>query len=204
MEEHITSIFRWQVPPKHRLAFNGLHCLISQKTELFTFSLPLAFMLVFCSAYSSTLKMEMIFSSETSADFQWTTQCYIPEDSILHFPRHLLSHWYLAQLILQPWMWRRCSSEMSVDFQRTTWHYIPEDCTLHNNLCENLISYEGILDQCFLLCDQHRATSAVLNYFSLLVVLCCMSGELEAAGSDYDLYQGTILNSYERTAENYE
>jgi hypothetical protein len=35
------------------------------------------------SAYS-TLKMDAISSSETSVDFQRTTQRYIPEDSILH------------------------------------------------------------------------------------------------------------------------
>jgi hypothetical protein len=45
---------------------------------------PLAFTLVSCSAYSSTLKMEAICCSKMSVDFQWTTQCYIPEDSTLH------------------------------------------------------------------------------------------------------------------------
>jgi hypothetical protein len=35
------------------------------------------------SAYSSTLKMEAICSSETSVGFQRTTQRYIPEDSTL-------------------------------------------------------------------------------------------------------------------------
>jgi hypothetical protein len=42
--------------------------------------LPLAFTLVSFSAYSSTLKMEAICSSETSVDFQRNTQRYIPED----------------------------------------------------------------------------------------------------------------------------
>jgi hypothetical protein len=46
-------------------------------------SLPSAFTLVYCSAYSSTLKMEAIFSSETSVDFQRTIQRYIPEYSTL-------------------------------------------------------------------------------------------------------------------------
>jgi hypothetical protein len=41
-------------------------------------------MLVSCLAYSSTLKMEATCSSETLADFQWTTRCYIPDDIILH------------------------------------------------------------------------------------------------------------------------
>jgi hypothetical protein len=43
-----------------------------------------AFTLVSCSAYSSTLKMEAICSSETSVDIQQITQRYIPEDSTLH------------------------------------------------------------------------------------------------------------------------
>jgi hypothetical protein len=43
-----------------------------------------AFMLVFCSTYSSALKMEAICFSETSVDFWRTTWCYIPGDSTLH------------------------------------------------------------------------------------------------------------------------
>jgi hypothetical protein len=39
-----------------------------------------AFTLVSCSAYSSTLKTEAIYSSETLVDFQRTTRRYIPED----------------------------------------------------------------------------------------------------------------------------
>jgi hypothetical protein len=35
-------------------------------------------------AYSSTLKMETTCSSKTSADFQWTTWCYIPNDRTLN------------------------------------------------------------------------------------------------------------------------
>jgi hypothetical protein len=49
-----------------------------------TLCLPLAFTLVSCSAYSSTLKMEATCSSETSNDFQRITRRYIPEDSTLH------------------------------------------------------------------------------------------------------------------------
>jgi hypothetical protein len=37
-----------------------------------------------CSAYSSTLKMEVICFSETSVDFQRTARRYIPEYSTLH------------------------------------------------------------------------------------------------------------------------
>jgi hypothetical protein len=47
-------------------------------------SLPPAFTLVSCWAYSSTLNMEAICSSETSVDVQWTTRRYIPEDGTLH------------------------------------------------------------------------------------------------------------------------
>jgi hypothetical protein len=47
-------------------------------------TLPTAFTLVSCLAYFSTLKMETIYSSKTSFDTQWTTQCYIPEDATLH------------------------------------------------------------------------------------------------------------------------
>jgi hypothetical protein len=46
--------------------------------------LPLAFTLVSCSAYFSTLKMEAIFPSEMSVDFQRTIRRYIPEESTLH------------------------------------------------------------------------------------------------------------------------
>jgi hypothetical protein len=42
--------------------------------------LPLAFTLVSCLAYSSILKMESTYSSETSVDFQRTTRRYVPED----------------------------------------------------------------------------------------------------------------------------
>jgi hypothetical protein len=41
--------------------------------------------LVSCSAYSSTLNIEEICSSETSADIQQTTRRYMPEDSTLNF-----------------------------------------------------------------------------------------------------------------------
>jgi hypothetical protein len=57
-EEHIASIFR---------------------TMLATF-----FTLVYCLAYSYTLKMEAAYSSGTSVDFQRTTWRYIPEDSNLN------------------------------------------------------------------------------------------------------------------------
>jgi hypothetical protein len=45
---------------------------------------PPAFTLVSCSAYSSTLKMVVIYSSETLVDIQRTTWQCIPKDSTLH------------------------------------------------------------------------------------------------------------------------
>jgi hypothetical protein len=54
---------------------------VSFKVLLLLLCLPPAFTLVSCSAYSSTLKMETIYSSEMSVEFQRTTRRYIPEDS---------------------------------------------------------------------------------------------------------------------------
>jgi hypothetical protein len=43
-------------------------------------------MLVPCLAYSLTLKMEAIYSSETSIDFQWAARHYSPKVGILQLP----------------------------------------------------------------------------------------------------------------------
>jgi hypothetical protein len=48
-----------------------------------TCRLPPAFTLISCLDFSLILKMEATCSSETSADFQRTTQIYIPEDRTL-------------------------------------------------------------------------------------------------------------------------
>jgi hypothetical protein len=55
--------------------------------------LPPAFVLVSCSAYSLTKKMEAICSSETSVDFQRATLCYIPEQ------RTLQNHHWKPQIL---------------------------------------------------------------------------------------------------------
>jgi hypothetical protein len=39
---------------------------------------------VSCLAYSSTLNLEATYFTKTSAGFQQTTWCYIPEDRTLH------------------------------------------------------------------------------------------------------------------------
>jgi hypothetical protein len=44
-------------------------------------------MLVSCLAYSFTLNLGATCSSGMSADFQWTTWCYIPEDRSFHAHR---------------------------------------------------------------------------------------------------------------------
>jgi hypothetical protein len=43
------------------------------------------FHVVSCLAYSLALKMELTHSSKTPADFQQTTQRYIPEERTLRF-----------------------------------------------------------------------------------------------------------------------
>jgi hypothetical protein len=47
------------------------------------------FTLVYCSAYSSTLNVDAIYSSETSVDFQRTTQRYILEGSTFNTTRYI-------------------------------------------------------------------------------------------------------------------
>jgi hypothetical protein len=56
--------------------------MVEEKAEQDT-SMKTGGTLVSCSAYSSTLKMEAICSSETSVVFQRSTRLYIPEDSTL-------------------------------------------------------------------------------------------------------------------------
>jgi hypothetical protein len=61
--------------PDHKSGLSVYGCL--QLVMLFIGSA--GFMLLSCLAYSSNLKIQVTYSSETSDDFQWTTQCYIPE-----------------------------------------------------------------------------------------------------------------------------
>jgi hypothetical protein len=85
----ISSIF-WDMascsPLKFIQHFRGTHSphlqgqRISQASML---CLPSVFTQASCLAYSSTLKMEATYSSETSVDFQWTTWHYIQGDRTL-------------------------------------------------------------------------------------------------------------------------
>jgi hypothetical protein len=65
---HLQGRSRWHIPPKCRLAA----------------LLTTWFRAGFCVAYSSTLKMEATYSSETSVDFQRTIRRYITEDRTVH------------------------------------------------------------------------------------------------------------------------
>jgi hypothetical protein len=91
-----STIF-WDITPcsplKVNRRFGGTYCLhlqgrrISRARRL---CLSPAYTLVSCAAYSTTLKMDAICSSETSVDFQRTTRCYIPEDSTLQWDYSLV------------------------------------------------------------------------------------------------------------------
>jgi hypothetical protein len=62
--------------------FRGTHCSLHLLGWMVSL-LAICFLLVSCLAYSLTLKMETICSSETLGFF-WTTWCYNPEDCTLH------------------------------------------------------------------------------------------------------------------------
>jgi hypothetical protein len=90
--------------------FLGLNSISSN--EKWGRCLPPAFMLVCCSAYSWTLNMEAIFSSETSVDFERTTRRYIPEVSTLHNHRceNLKSEKWIRLLLVN---WEGCERKSS-------------------------------------------------------------------------------------------
>jgi hypothetical protein len=59
------------------------------KSTIFWALLATCFHAGSCSAYFSTLKMEVICSSETSVDFQQTTQHYIPEENLKSYKSYI-------------------------------------------------------------------------------------------------------------------
>jgi hypothetical protein len=75
----LTGLFGLQILTR---IYNPLLLLFS--CMLLALLLPACFMLVSCLAYSSTLKMEVVCSSEMSVDFHQTLQCYTPEDGAAH------------------------------------------------------------------------------------------------------------------------
>jgi hypothetical protein len=62
------SIIFWDIMPYSSLKVNRR---FGGTTEI---CLPPGFMLISCSSYSSTMKMEVIYSTETSVNFQRTTR----------------------------------------------------------------------------------------------------------------------------------
>jgi hypothetical protein len=75
--------FCYEVWP--RVRFVAFEILTAAFMKASIFCLPPAFTVVSCSAYSSTLKMETICSSELSVEFQRTTSPYMLEDRTLTF-----------------------------------------------------------------------------------------------------------------------
>jgi hypothetical protein len=59
------------------------------------------FTLISCFVFSSNLKMEATYSSETSFDFQRTTQRYIPEDKSFHNHSCENQRPYIAMLMVE-------------------------------------------------------------------------------------------------------
>jgi hypothetical protein len=57
--------------------FRGMYCLIPKGQTLSQASIT-------SFAYSSTLRKEAIHPSETSINFNWSTWCYIPADTIIY------------------------------------------------------------------------------------------------------------------------
>jgi hypothetical protein len=80
-------------------------------------------MLVSCLVYSPTLKMEVACSSETSADFQRSTQRCIPEDTTLHNHRYENLKSYI--------LWHICRKPRHVARQ---WHNIRVSTTAVTSL----------------------------------------------------------------------
>jgi hypothetical protein len=78
----------WRFGGTYRLHLQGRRISRARnQRESRCLSLPPALTPFSCSAYSSTLKTEAIYSSETSLDIQRTTRRYIPEDSTLRYHR---------------------------------------------------------------------------------------------------------------------
>jgi hypothetical protein len=71
------SIIFWVMTPCSPLSFDR------RFGETYRLHLATCLFAGFSELISSTLKMEAIYSSETSVETQWTTRRYIPEDDTL-------------------------------------------------------------------------------------------------------------------------
>jgi hypothetical protein len=82
--KYLESYVFWDIttysPLKVNERFRAICCLHFQREAL----LATCFVLLFCFAYSSTLKIEVTCSSETSVYLQRTTWRHIPEDRTIH------------------------------------------------------------------------------------------------------------------------
>jgi hypothetical protein len=103
----------WKNEENYLLRYNAVYSVESKPTFRRNVS-PLAFTLVYCSAYP-TMK-EAICSSETSVHFERTTRRYIPEDSTLHNHRRedLKSYIKMGSSILCICMYVRMHACMNV------------------------------------------------------------------------------------------
>jgi hypothetical protein len=86
--EHLKTTILWDITPciplKVNPRFGGTSPSSSGSKNKPRKKPELCFHAGFLLAYSLTLKMEAIYSSETSVDFQRTTRRYIPEVNTLH------------------------------------------------------------------------------------------------------------------------
>jgi hypothetical protein len=81
-------------------------------------------MLISCLSYSSTPKMEVVWSSETSADFQQTTWRYISEDGTFYEHRcENLKPYIQAYLLMElsP-SWEAANSEATPELPSILWN----------------------------------------------------------------------------------
>lgn len=103
---------------------------IPNRKECHRALLTVCFLLVSPLPFPSTLRMEVIHSSEASLDFyHGITWYYIPHP---HSLCYLLVSCLAYPSVLK--MERVCSCKMSLNLYQTSWHYTPEDSTLHR-LC---------------------------------------------------------------------
>jgi hypothetical protein len=116
---------------------------------------PPVFNLVSCLAYSLMLKMEAIYSSETSVNFQWTTRRYIPEDS-KYSSRTVTSLWGILLSWctigeITSWCTWSTLSAARVSVTSMVWWVVVWDIsqsTVYSTLCKVLLGQNYICVTC--------------------------------------------------------